>query len=40
MKINQIIPSLVFCNMAFNDETKLNSNLKITISKHMKTLIF
>ena len=27
MKINQIIPSLVFCNTAFNNETKLNLNL-------------
>ncbi len=28
MKNNQIIPSLVFCNTAFNNETELNSNLK------------
>ena len=40
MKINQIIPSIVFCNMAFNDETNLIQILQITISKHMKTLIF
>ena len=28
MKNNQIIPSLVFCNMAFIDKTKSNSKLK------------
>ena len=28
MKINQIIPSLVICNVAFKNETELNSNLK------------
>ncbi len=28
MKINQIIPSLVFCNVTISDDTKLNSNFK------------
>ena len=28
MKINQIIPSLVFCNVTFNNEKELHSNLK------------
>ena len=28
MKINQIIPSLVICNVTFKNETELNSNLK------------
>ena len=28
MKINQIIPSLVFCNISFNSEAQINSNLK------------
>ena len=28
MKINQIIPSLVYCNISFNSEALVNSNLK------------
>ena len=40
MKINQIIPSLVFFNMTFNNETELNANLTNYNIKTYKNINF